>query len=151
MRYFQARDVVRLTGLTQPQLREWTERRKLLTPSVPADGPGTRALFSWVEIITIRIAAEMRATFGMQLEQNRRILSEIKDTIASHAFPALWGTYLEIQPREGVRIIDRVENLRASAGVLVLPLDPHLEVLASQVEDSDIDFQLPLFRALGVK
>ncbi len=46
MRLIKSRDVPAMTGLTADQLREWTVRRDLVRPDIPAQKRGSQAQFS---------------------------------------------------------------------------------------------------------
>lgn len=56
-----SRDVLNLTGLSGDQLREWTVRRGLISPDVPASRQGQQAQFGWQTVLLLRLAVVLRA------------------------------------------------------------------------------------------
>lgn len=140
----QAKDVVSLTGLTPNQVREWTERRKLVPPAISAHGSGTRNLFSWREVLLLRIAATLRAKFRVDLEDWRDLFRFLREHVEASSFPALWGKTILVRDTSHFDIVSQPLTTYVRSDFLVIGLDPHLEVLSRTFEPSSRAPQLSL-------
>src|SRR4051794_39603808 len=69
--YVSSRDVRRLTGLTGDQFREWTGRRRIISPDYPAKGRGNSARFSWRTVLLLRLLRAMQNEFRMELQPHQ--------------------------------------------------------------------------------
>jgi len=147
----QTKDVLRLTGLSADQLREWASRRGLLKADIPASGPGSVALYSWQTVLTLRLAVAMRKTFNMELAANRALLEGLRDRLAATSFPSLIGCTAACFPDGECTILRPGEHPAADRDALMLRLDPHLEVLAAAFAPHEEMRQLPLFAAMKIK
>lgn len=147
----QSKDVLRLTGLTADQLREWTSRRGLLKPDVAASGPGTLALYGWQTVLALRLAVSMRKSFHMELAAQRALLGGLRRRLEGISFLSLIGCRLACFPEGEWTILRPGAQPPADRDVLLLALDPHLDVLADNFAPHADMRQLPLFAALKVK
>lgn len=147
----QTKDVLRLTGLSTDQLREWTSRRGLLKPDVQPSGPGTLALYGWQTVLALRLAVTMRKSFHMELEAHRSLLEGLRHRLAATSFLGLLGFSLACFPDGEWTILRPGEHPPIDQDVVVLRLDPHLEILAAAFAPHEDMRQLPLFAALGMK
>lgn len=147
----QTKDVLRFTGLSADQLREWTSRRALLKPDVQPSGPGTLALYGWQTVLTLRLAVSIRKSFHMELEAQRSLLEGLRNRLVGTSFLSLLGCSVACFPQGEWTILRPGEHPPVDRDVLVLRLDPHLEVLAATFAPHEEMRQLPLFAALKMK
>ena len=146
--------VQQLTGLSADQLREWTHRRALIAPDVAPAGPGSRALYAWQTVLLLRLAVVLKEKFRIELQAHCDLLTALRDLLAGTSFPALRGTVLVLHGMShGELIADGRVVYRSDAAedVLMLRLDPHLDVLAAEFAPREHSPQLPLFRAVRVR
>ena len=149
MKLVQASDAIRLSGLTEHQLREWCGRRAVVVPDVPAAGRGRHALFSWQTLLSLRVLNELQARFGVEVGAWRQAIACSQKLFRESSFPVLWGTSIAF-PNTSEAILARdVERSGTNAYVLI-PLDPHLRALALD-DAAPPELQLPLFAAIEVR
>ena len=146
------RDAIRLTGLSTDQLREWTSRRALIPADVKPKGHGSPARYSWQTILLLRLAVTLRDRFKLELQGHRGLFSSLGDGLRSVSFLSLWGRSLALHGGNAWSMLESVELPGAHDDLIVLRLDPHLQVLS-------VGFSLPqpaaltqfqLFPATGV-
>ncbi|WP_347258520.1 MerR family transcriptional regulator [Methylocaldum sp.] len=145
----QAKEVLRLTGLSADQLREWTCRRGLVKPDVQPSGPGTLALYSWQTVLVLRLAVEMRDSFRMELQAHRNLFNGLASRLAGISFPSLVGCRLACYAGGDWVLLRHGEDPERDA--VLLRLDPHLEVLGAEFAPHEPLRQLPLFPAVQLK
>ena len=148
MLLFQTADVLKLTGLTRSQLREWCSVRNLVPADVPANGPGRHALFSWQTALTLRLLKAIQGNWGGEVAGWAEAACKFRETIEDTPFPALWGTTVRFD-EERCPAIFRQGSIVADRPMLSLPLDPHLLVLASTLAIPPPN-QLHLFPPMAV-
>lgn len=141
------RAVPELAGITADQLREWTVRRALILPDVPAQRRGSEARFSWRTVLLLRLASTLRTRFRIELGAQRELLAALRYLLARTSFPALWGATLAIYDGGRCELLYRPRSAMGEDTIL-LGLDRHLEVLSRGFGDSDPNPQLPLFPAI---
>ena len=147
----QAKKVLKLTGLSAHQLREWTCRRGLVKPDVPPSGSGTLALYSWQTVLVLRLAIEMRDAFRMELQTHRNLLDGLARRLAGTSFPSLLGCRLACYAGGDWALLRPGEKPDADRSVVLLRLDPHLEVLGAEFDAQEPLRQLPLFPVAQIK
>jgi len=148
MQLVQASDAIRLSGLTEHQLREWCGRRSVVTPDVPASGRGRHALFSWQTILALRVLNELHTRFGVEVGAWRQAIGQCQRIFRSKSFPNLWGVSVVFADFNEVVLMNYANVAEMSAHICI-PLDPHLRVLA--IDDAaPPELQLPLFAAVEV-
>lgn len=147
----QAKKVQQLTGLSATQLREWTHRRSLVKPDVRPSGPGTLALYSWQTVLVLRLAVEMRDAFRMELQTHRGTLDGLARELAGVAFPALSGCRLACYAGGEWALLRQGEQPNPERSVVLLRLDPHLDILAAEFGIPEFPRQLPLLPAVQLK
>jgi DNA-binding transcriptional MerR regulator len=147
----QANKVLKLTGLSANQLREWTHRRGLVKPDIRPAGPGTLALYSWQTVLVLRLAVEMRDAFRMELQTHKNLLDGLAQRLAGVSFPALAGCRLACYAGGEWALLRPGEQPRPQRSVVLLRLDPHLDILAAEFDRQEPLRQLPLFPAVQVK
>lgn len=151
MRLVKAREVQELTGLSYDRVREWAGRRGLVRPDVPARGKGSQARYSWQTVLTLRLAAVLKDQFKVELQAHRELLGNMQSELAGRSFPALRGCVMALYGGAAVELLVPAEHTKdLHAAVLLLPLEPHLEVLSNGFGVPDTMQQRPLFPALGV-
>ena len=150
MLLFQAADVTSLTGLTRSQLREWCsrDRRDLIPADVEPAGPGRHALYTWQTVLVLRLLRTIHVDFAGEVGAWAPALARLRPELAGVSFPSLWGSAIHLPTRRHAELVGPMP-VREVAGGLLLPLDPHLHVLATRLSMSPPG-QLPLFPAVAV-
>jgi hypothetical protein len=151
MRLINAGVVQELTGLTADQLREWTTRRDLIKPDLEPNGPGSRARYAWQTVLLLRLAVALRQTFHVELQAQRSLFIALANRLAKAPFPALQGTALVVRGSGTFDIVPLEEIQIVDADVLIIRLDPHLDVLSVGFGLNEPMRQLPLFPAVAVR
>lgn len=143
MEQVQFSDALRLSGLAESQLREWCGKRGLFQPTVPARGPGRLALYSWHDIIALRIFGEILSTFGGKATSWAGGIADLRVKLDGQFFPNLWGKSAVFinQNTARIELIGAMEHVGA---VLIVPFDSHLSVLADGPTPDDMQGRLPL-------
>jgi hypothetical protein len=149
MQLVQASDAILLSGLTADQLREWCGRRAVVVPDVPAAGRGRHALYSWQTIMALRLLKELHGRFRVEVGSWAGAIGQCRDLLRGRSFPSLWGTSAAFLSTGQAVLIAGASDVGDGPRLLV-PLDPHLEVLASGLDLPGPASQLPLFTALRV-
>jgi hypothetical protein len=149
MKLFQAADAIELTGLTRNQLREWTNksRRGFLVADVAPNGPGRHALYSWQTLLVLRLLLSLQSQFAIDVGAWSPVTRKLRQLLENVSFHSLWGMRVVFSNSESVKLSD--EPLDVCAGQLVLPLDPHLEFIATKLALPHPG-QLSLFAAMVV-
>ena len=151
MKLIQAADVMKITGLSADQLREWTVRRGLIQPDIVPSGSGTRAKFTWQTVLLLRLAVVLRETFHAELQAHRDLLDALGTCLSNTSFPALQGMVLVIRAQNDFELLLAGDAAMRTGDRLMLELDPHLEVLSTRFGMSKPLQQLPLFPAVAVR
>lgn len=151
MRLIGSRDVLKLTGLSSDQLREWTARRGLIHPDIPALRRGQQAQFGWQTVLLLRLAVVMRSRFHIELQVHRDLLLRARELLNGRSFPGLWNHQLAIFGLESCALLGCSDPLPADLDVILLGLNAHLEALSQGFGVSERIAQLPLFPAVGLR
>lgn len=152
MRLIKSGDVPAMTGLTADQLREWTVRRNLVKPDVPAQKRGSQAQFSWKSLLVLRLASVLRSRFHVELESHRELLRNLRERVDGVSFHALWGgSFVVYDDATAELTTPRLAATREGADAITLRLDPHLAVLSQGLGLPEPTAQLTLFPVLGLK
>lgn len=146
-----SRDVMKVTGLSADQLREWTVRRALIQPDVPASRQGQQARFGWQTVLLLRLAVVMRVRFHIELQVHRDLLSQARLLMNGRSFPSLWGHRLAILGLDRCRLLGPADIMTTDEDVILLGLNTHLEALSQGFGVSEPIAQLPLFPAVGLR
>jgi len=141
-------DALHLTGLAESQLREWCGKRGLFQPTVPARGPGRLALYSWQDIIALRIFREVISVFGGRASGWAVGIADLRSQLDGQFFPNLWGKSALFADQKSAAITELSKAALSSAALLV-PLDPHLAVIVNRATPEDLQGQLPLVTTVG--
>jgi hypothetical protein len=150
VRLIKSRDVLRLTGLSADQLREWTVRRALIQPDVPAAKQGQQALFSWQTVLLLRLAVILRSRFHVELAVHRDLFVSARELVQHRSFPALWGSTLAIYDLARCELLS-ARDVAGEEDVILLRLNTHLEALSQGFGVTEPIAQLPLFPAVGLR
>ncbi|AWK85942.1 hypothetical protein DEW08_06410 [Azospirillum thermophilum] len=140
-----------MTGLSADQLREWTVRRALIQPDVPAQKRGSEAKFSWKTLLLLRLAVVLRTRFHVELQAHRELLGTARELLDGASFPMLWGATLAIYDLQRCELLSSRDVAAAHEDAILLRLDRHLAVLSQGIGLPDPVTQLPLFPALAVQ
>jgi hypothetical protein len=151
MRLVTSGDVLKLTGLSAHQLREWTVRRGLIRPDAEPHGPGSRAKFAWQTVLLLRLAVVLKERFHIELQAHRDLFGALGERLAKASFPALHGSALVIQPGSTFELLPLGEAKSKSGDMIIVQLDPHLEVLSMSFGLVEPVRQLTLFPVVGVR
>lgn len=151
MRLIRSRDVLTLTGLSADQLREWTVRRGLIHPDVPASRQGQQAQFGWQTVLLLRLAVVMRSRFHVELQVHRDLLVRALALLSGRSFPSLWGSTLAIYGLEHCALLAVNEPVPADQDAILLRLNDHLEILSRGFGVTEPIAQLQLFPAVGIR
>ena len=117
-----------LTGLSTGKLREWTSRRALIPVDVRPKTNGSPAKFRWQTLLVLRIAALLRDGFGLELHAHRESFAKLGRVLRKRSFANLWGRKLALSTAGTWKIVGQ-NALLPRRDVVLLELDPHLEVL----------------------
>ena len=149
MRLFQSADALRITGLTRSQLREWTGhgRRELISPDVRPGGPGRHALYAWQSLLVLRLLLVVRNEFAAEIGAWAPAARDLREKLDSTSFPSLWPLSVFFPNRSTSMLVTDLAELGPNG--LILPLEPHLTVLASELSFPN-PIQLPLFLPVAV-
>lgn len=151
MQLIKARDVLALVDLSADQLREWTIRRALIPADMKPKGRGFPARYSWRTVLLLRVAVVLKEEFRVELQAHRDLFAAIREELIGFSFPALWGLALALHGMRRCEVIDPRMPVSKDGNVLVVHLDPHLEVLSVGLGISEPMPQLPLFSALDIR
>jgi hypothetical protein len=151
VRLIGSRDVLKLTGLSGDQLREWTVRRGLIHPDIPASRQGQPAQFGWQTVLLLRLAVVMRSRFHVELQVHRDLLAHARRLLEGRSFPSLWSYRLAIFGLDRCALLGAGDPLPAHEDLILLALNTHLEVLSRGFGVAEPIAQLPLFPAVGLR
>jgi hypothetical protein len=143
-------DALRLTGLSESQLREWCGKRGLFQPTVPARGPGRVALFAWQDLIALRILREIFSVFSGRASSWAPGVRDFRRRLEGQSFPGLWGKSAIFTDQHSATI-DWPAAVPLNAAALLVPLNPHLSVLVGRAAPEELQGQLPLVTPVGAK
>lgn len=141
-------DALRLTELSESQLREWCGKRGLFQPTVPARGPGRVALYSWQDLIALRVFREVFQVFGGRASSWAAGIGELRLCLAGQFFPNLWGK-CAVFPDQRSALLGTLSTLPSPGAMLFVPLNPHLRVISDRATPEDLQGQLPLVTQVG--
>jgi DNA-binding transcriptional MerR regulator len=102
---FTAKQVVALTGVPYKRLDSWANSGFLIPSIAAADGTGSRRLYSFQDLITLRIAKLLRDA-GISLQGLRNVVQFLRDTHGmaqplAHTRLVMVGDDVLIVPTEG--------------------------------------------------
>jgi DNA-binding transcriptional MerR regulator len=132
---FSLEEVARLTGINVDALTKWI-RTRFISPSVrraPGVGRSNKHLFSFRDVVALRVAVELRAR-GISLAELRKVIAYVKSRSGLSASDALASTLLVTDGHDVYEVSDGASfsALRAP-GQRVLCIVP-LATLVSEVQ-----------------
>lgn len=142
---FSTAEAARLSGLTPRQLDHWA-RQGFLCPSVQqASGYGSCRLYSFADIVKLRVAARLRGS-GVGLARIRRCVEALKRLDAGAGSDLSQARLLVIGNRVLWARSDRevVDLLREGQLVLVFPLGDAIKETAGVVARWNRETELPI-------
>jgi hypothetical protein len=142
------REVLALTELSPDQLREWTARRVLIRPDLPATKRGSEAKFSWNTVLLLRLATVLHKRFHLELQANRGLLAAMRNVLNGVPFPSLQGTSLAIHDAHRCELIPEASPVVLLEDGILLSLRRHLEIISQGFPIPELERQLTLFPAL---
>lgn len=148
--FVQSADAVALSGLSQHQLREWCGRgrRGILPADVLPGGPGRHALYSWQTLLTLRLLLKLHSEFGVEIGKLAGVAGDLRTKLQGVSFPSLWSLAAVFPSSTAVELTSTPESIMRSGGI-ILPLEPHLTVLAGALA-LPVDEQLPLLPPMAL-
>lgn len=113
----------RISGASSRQIGYWCSSG-LITPQTPARGPGSERKFGFMDLLRLRILAQLRGA-GIPLQRIRKALEQLgewneKDPLASGRLLAV-GDRLYWTESDAV-LVDILKRQRAMAPVVLLDL-----------------------------
>src|ERR1700693_5004541 len=120
VRLIRSRDVLRLTGLTADQLREWTVRRALIQPDVPAQKRGSEAKFLWQTVLLLRLAVVLSTRVHVAVPAHRELLPSARELLDGASFPALWDSTLAIYDMRRCELLSAGNDVAAGEDAVLL-------------------------------
>lgn len=132
MRLVTTRIATTLTGLSTEQLREWSSRRALIPADIQNRGRGSQAQYGWQAILLLRIALQLKGRFHVELHAHRRLFAALREALRATSFLKLWGASVAIYDYENWELFDADSAGQMAADAIIVHLDPHLAVLATE-------------------
>lgn len=150
MRLVEGRKARELTGLSSDQLREWTGRRGLVSPDLPARGKGSPAKFSWQNILVLRLCMVLRSDFRIELKAHRALLNSMSEIFKHALFHSLFNKRIALVGMKRCVLLPTNQPIDGN-DTLVLDLERHLSLIATDFSFQDPVSQLPLFPVVGLR
>jgi DNA-binding transcriptional MerR regulator len=133
METFDSKTASRIVGVSLRQLQYWDER-DFIRPSVrPAEGRGTKRLYSFDDLVCLKVVKDL-AQHGFSLQMIRRCLRPLKQQSKRAGRPSESLRYLTDGEELFIITDDRQKILQAMKRQFVLSLG-----LGSLVRDLDIE------------
>lgn len=143
-------DALRITELSESQLREWCGKRGLFHPTVPARGAGRVALYSWQDLVSLRVFREIISVFGGKASGWADGVSVLRGRLNGQFFPSLWGKAAIFTDQRSVTLSSSSSGAATFGAALIVPLDPHLRAILSHAVPEQIQGELPLVTQIGL-
>lgn len=141
METFDSKTASRIVGVSLRQLQYWDEQ-DFIRPSVrPADGRGTKRLYSFNDLVCLKVVKDL-AQHGFSLQMIRRCLRPLKERSKRTARPSESLRYLTDGEELFVLTKDRQKILDAMKRQFVLSVG-----IGSLVRELDLETRRPVFAA----
>ena len=152
MRLVGSRNAQAITGLTADQLREWSGRRGLVSPEIPARGKGTQARFSWQNLLLLRICATLKSQTHVELAAYRDDIEVLQERISDRSFHSLWNSAVVFGDASPL-VLERRQILEHESDqpYIFVSLRPHLHAITGGLGIQEPVAQLPLFPVIGLR
>lgn len=147
--FVQAADAIRLTGLSANQLREWCGRREILEPDVAPGGPGRHALYGWQTLLVLRVLLVLQEEFGAEVIAWAKAARGFRKLVDKRSFPSLTSGWVFFADCNQAALFESVKRGSPIDAGLLLPLKPHMDVLAMAFAAQG-DGQMQLLRPMAV-
>jgi len=105
-------------------------------------------MYAWQTLLTLRLLLVLHARFGVEIGQLADVAKTLRIRLKGTSFPALWPLRAAMVDSQTIELTTHPEDVIADGGI-VLPLRPHLEVLATAMS-LPVDEQLPLLPPMAV-
>jgi DNA-binding transcriptional MerR regulator len=133
METYDSKTASRIVGVSLRQLQYWDER-EFIRPSVkPAEGRGTKRLYSFNDLVCLKVVKDL-ARHGFSLQMIRRCLRPLRENSSQTTRPAESLKYLTDGEELFVITNDRQKILEAMKRQFVLSLG-----IGSLVRDLDLE------------
>lgn len=145
-------DARAIAGLTHNRLREWTGRRGLVEPDIPARGKGTQARFSWRTLLILRLAKSLQDDLGVELSAHKQNLKGIQNALQGESLQALWKKAAVFSLTHGPSLVQETDLLASpQKAMIVMMLQPHLRDIVKAFGVAEPTMQLPLFPVSSIR
>ena len=139
METFDSKTASRIVGVSLRQLQYWDEQ-DFIRPSIqPAEGRGTKRLYSFNDLVCLKVVKDL-AQHGFSLQMIRRCLRPLKEHSKRTARPAESFKYLTDGEELFVLTDDRQKILEAMKRQFVLSLG-----IGSLVRELDVEAKRAVF------
>jgi hypothetical protein len=132
VRLVTTRRATTLTGLSTEQLREWSSRRALIPADIQNRGRGSQAQYGWQAILLLRVALLLKDRFHVELHAHRGLFAALREALRATSFLKLWGASVAIYDCKTWELIDTDAAGQMTVDGIIVHLDPHLAVLATE-------------------
>jgi hypothetical protein len=132
VRLVATRVATNLTGLSTEQLREWSSRRALIPADIQRRGRGSPAQYGWQALLLLRVAALLKGRFHVELQAHRRLFGAMREALKGISFLRLWGSAIVVYDANNWELLDSSAAGAVQADAIIIRLDPHLAVLATE-------------------
>ncbi|ATN32501.1 hypothetical protein ACO34A_01585 [Rhizobium sp. ACO-34A] len=145
-------DARAIAGLSHNRLREWTGRRGLVEPDIPASGKGTQARFSWRTLLMLRLAKSLQDDLGVELFAHKQNLRSIQKALQGETVRALWDKAAVLSLTHGASLVQETDLMALSQhATIVIALQPHLREIVTDLGAAEPTMQLPLFPVSSIR
>ena len=148
MKLYESSEVIRLSGLTNSQLREWCGRRSIYSPTKPAKGSGVIAMYTWHDVICLRLLLVLHNDFGVVLSDWSPSIRKLRKMLNGLPFQSMWGKNVFFTDKNSVLISSSQSNGGLSSG-LSISLAPHLSVISADNQPVHEQRNLLLLASVG--
>lgn len=138
VRAFTVEKALQLTGLSRRQLQYWDEQG-FLRPSIAARaGRGRPRLYDFRDLVSLRVAANLRTDYGISLQQIRKVVEHLRGLDYEHPLTEL--QFFALRQRLYFREAGTVRSSHAPAQSLVtftVPFEPIVHSLEAAIAKID--------------
>ena len=101
------------------------------------------ALYSWQDLISLRIFGEVFRVFGGRASGWTTGIADLRQKLDGQFFPNLWGQAALFSSQNSVELVS-LQSTSINTAALIIPLDPHLAHLADHVAENELEKQMLL-------
>lgn len=136
--YYNSQTAMRVTGVSRMQLAYW-DNEGIIRPSMPASGRGTQRSYSFIELVQLKTAKNLRDQ-GLSLQRLRKALANLRRLFPDVQQPLAEMTFLT--DGETVFVLDRDPNtlldVLKKQFVFSVPLGFLVEELKGKVQELEL-------------